>query len=185
VRNPDGTVHSVTATQQNFGSATVSGLDIGWSGTFGSRAGTFGVGALATYLAQHDSQIFAGGDVQHLAGSFSPSAQAYPRWRALAHVDWQRGGWRASYAVQLIGSYVNCGYGVVDQNPICQSVGGLVYQDVAAGYSWESKLDVRLGISDLTNRQPPFVNGADTNTDTATYRLLGRTFFADLRASFR
>jgi hypothetical protein len=41
-------------------------------------------------------------------------------------------------------------------------------------------------VSNLTNRYPPFVNNSgNDNTDPATYRLLGRTFFADLRWMFQ
>jgi outer membrane receptor protein involved in Fe transport len=185
VRKPDGTVHSVTAVQQNFGSATVSGVDMGWSSDFPFRAGTFGLGALATYLAQHDYEVFAGGDVARLAGSFTSGFQAYPRWRALAHADWQRGPWRLSYQIQLIGSYSNCTYGYVDNNPVCQRISGVLYHDITAGFSFRSGIDLRLGVLNFTNRDPPFVSGWQDNTDPATYPLLGRTFFADLRASFR
>ena len=183
VRNPDGTVASVTAIEQNFGSATVSGVDIGWSASLTSRAGVWGFGALATYLSQRDEQVFSGGAVDRLAGNFSANYQAFPRWRGLAHVDWQRGAWRASYQLQLIGSYSNCSY-AQDGSTVCPSVSGTLYQDISAGYSFGSSLDLRIGVSDLTNRDPPFVNGG-YNTDYATYRLLGRTFFADLRLSLR
>ena len=41
-------------------------------------------------------------------------------------------------------------------------------------------------MSDLTDREPPFVNNSQQgNTDAATYRLFGRTYFADLRLSFQ
>jgi len=184
VRNPDGTVASVTAIEQNFGSATVSGVDIGWRASLTTRAGVWGVGALATYLAQHDEQVFTGGAVDRLAGNFSPNSQAFPHWRGLAHVDWQRGAWRASYQLQLIGSYTNCS-SAADSSTVCPSVSGTVYQDISAGYSWGSRLDLRIGVNDLTNRNPPFVNDSQDNTDPASYRLLGRTYFADLRLNFR
>ena len=185
VRNPDGTVHSVTATEQNFGSATVSGIDLGWSADFPSHAGTFGLGALATYLAQHDYEVFAGGDVARLAGAFSSNYQAYPHWRGLAHADWQRGPWRASYQVQLVGSYTNCVSGYLDNSSVCQRISGALYHNITAGFSFGSKIDLRLGILNFTNRDPPFVSGGQDNTDPATYPLLGRTFFVDLRTSFR
>ena len=41
-------------------------------------------------------------------------------------------------------------------------------------------------MSDITDREPPFVNNAQQgNADTATYRLFGRTYFADLRLTFQ
>jgi outer membrane receptor protein involved in Fe transport len=37
---------------------------------------------------------------------------------------------------------------------------------------------IRAGINNLTDRDPPFLSsGGEANTDPATYRLLGRTYF--------
>jgi iron complex outermembrane recepter protein len=182
-RNADGSVQSVIATEQNFGREVVSGIDTGARATFQSRIGTWSLGALATYLARHDAQPFAGGIVEHEAGTYSRIGQAFPRWRSLAHVDWQRNGWHASYGIQVIGDYTECGAG--PNEDLCHRVAGVVYQDISGGFSWGSRIALGAGISNLTNRYPPFVNNSgNANTDPATYRLLGRTFFVDLRCGF-
>src|SRR6202012_3790460 len=50
---------------------------------------------------------------------------------------------------------------------------------VAAAISPVAFITLRFGINNIGNRQPPFLNfGNDANTDTSTYRLLGRTFSA-------
>ena len=61
---------------------------------------------------------------------------------------------------------------IKDTNPI--------YHDVEASYDW-SGLVIRAGINNLTDRDPPYSRG-EGNTNEATYRLLGRTYF--LRVSF-
>ena len=41
----------------------------------------------------------------------------------------------------------------------------------------------RAAITNVTDEDPPYLNIAPANTDTATYRLLGRTYF--LKLSYR
>ena len=44
---------------------------------------------------------------------------------------------------------------------------------------------LRAAITNLTNEDPPYVNLASAaNTDPGTYRLLGRTYFLELRYDF-
>ena len=182
-RNSDGSVASVVATEQNFGRETVSGVDMSSSASFQTSVGTWSLGVLATFLAQHDGQAFTGGLIERDAGTYSSINQAFPRWRGLAHVDWQRSGWHASYGVQVIGGYTECGVG--PDLDLCRSVSGIVYQDLSGGFTWHDRVAFSAGVSNLTNRYPPFVNNSgNDNTDPATYRLLGRTFFADLRCTF-
>jgi outer membrane receptor protein involved in Fe transport len=189
-RHPDGTIARVIATEQNFGRATVSGVDFNWSSNVSSRAGLWSLGALATYLGQHDTQTFTGGAVAREAGtyaeSFTGTNRVLPRWRALGHLDWERGPWRTSYALQLIGRYGECAQNIGFGTTFCHTVPAIVYHDVAGGYSWGSSVAVRLGVNNLTNRDPPFINDSNNvNTDAASYRLLGRTLFAELSCSFR
>jgi outer membrane receptor protein involved in Fe transport len=40
---------------------------------------------------------------------------------------------------------------------------------------------VRAGITNVTDEDPPYLNVSPDNTDAATYRLLGRSYFLELR----
>ena len=51
----------------------------------------------------------------------------------------------------------------------------MLYHDLDASYQW-SGIVIRAGVNNLTDRDPPYSNG-QANTNTATYRLLGRTYF--------
>jgi iron complex outermembrane receptor protein len=85
--------------------------------------------------------------------------------------------------VHLIGSCTECGVGQIGD--LCHPVSGIVYQDLSGGYSWRDTIAITVGVSNLTNRDPPFIsNSGSDNTDPATYRLLGRPFFGDLRCTF-
>lgn len=114
------------------------------------------------------------------AGSLS-----LPHWRALRHVDWNRGPWNASYSLQYIGGYRDCST-FNDGSFYCNSVAGIAYHDVAVGYRLPVGVDLRFAVTNLLNTDPPFVNfGTNANTDGATYRLLGRSYFLGFRYAMR
>jgi outer membrane receptor protein involved in Fe transport len=61
----------------------------------------------------------------------------------------------------------------------------MLYHDLEGRYEFDNGMTVRAAITNLTDEDPPFVNMAgQANTDAGTYRLLGRTFFLELRYDF-
>ena len=69
-----------------------------------------------------------------------------------------------------------------DFDPFSRQVDAVLYHDVEGAYEFGTGLAVRAAISNVTDQDPPFVNGESAgNTDAGTYRLLGRTYFLELR----
>jgi iron complex outermembrane recepter protein len=180
-RNADGSIQRVTATKQNFGRALVRGVDFSINIDARTQAGDFQAGLLTTYLPRRDQQPFDGAAIVHNAGSFDAGKfKAYPHWRALGHVAWQRGPWQLGYAFQYIGAYTE--EVLLDEGPYRHSIPAVTYHDVESSYVLASGTRLRLGVSNITGADPPFVNtSVAANTDVATYRLLGRTYFVDVR----
>jgi outer membrane receptor protein involved in Fe transport len=130
--------------------------------------------------------LFAGGATQSLAGTYSNYASALPRWRGLGHLDGDRGPWHVGYSVQWIGSYAECGYVAFSSDQYCRHVAQALYHDMDVVFKVTPLLTLHGGISNLTDRQPPFINiGPDANTDPSVYRTLGRTWFASVRYQLR
>ncbi len=184
-RNADGSLSRVVATEQNFGRVMVRGLDFSVAADAPTGLGHFHAGLLTTYLARRDAQPFDGSLVVHEAGTLDTNnLKAYPHWRALAHVGWQRGAWQLAYALQYIGGYAE-EVPLDDDVTYHHVIPDVMYHDVECAYELMSKTRLRFGIDNVTGKDPPFVdNNSAANTDTATYRLLGRTYFADIRFQF-
>jgi len=181
-RAADGSIVSVSTIPRNFGNEVVSGIDISASAIADRSVGRFTLSMQASYLARHDTQLFPGGDTIREAGTYSTYSAALPRWRSLAHVYFDRGPWHFSYSNQWIGGYTECNFVLFQVDEYCRRVDDVFYQDVEAALTIRNSLTLRLGVNNLTNQQPPFLNfGNDANTDTSTYRLLGRTFFVAVR----
>ena len=110
---------------------------------------------------------------------------ARPRWRASGHLDWHSGPWMASYAAEYIGSYSERvepwpPFGI-EFEPFDRRVDPVLYHDIEAGFKFDSGVTVRAAITNVTDEDPPYLNIAPANTDVATYRLLGRSYFLELR----
>jgi outer membrane receptor protein involved in Fe transport len=185
-RFPDGRISQLAAHYLNYGESEVRAFDfaINWSAM--TRLGEVNSGLLATYLDRWDKQQFPEGEVHSYAGNVDAGAR--PRWRASGHIDWIYGPWVASYTAEYIGSYserVNPwpNFGI-EFEPFYRRVDPVLYHDIQAGFELDSGVTVRAAITNVTDEDPPYLNIAPANTDVATYRLLGRSYFLELRYQF-
>jgi iron complex outermembrane receptor protein len=184
-RAPDGTLRQIDTLSSNFGRAVSSGYDFGASLAFDARQMHISAGMSGTYLARRDTQAYVGGATTRGAGQFVDFFLAFPHWRGNAYIEARRPNWHVSYSLQFIGSYTGCGDGnqyLVDTD--CYGVPSRLYHDVEGGMAVTGGLELRAGITNLTNAMPPFVDNANGNTAVATYRLLGRTYFAGIKYRF-
>ena len=132
-------------------------------------------------------QPYPGGEVYSYAGNFDAGRPA-----ALACVGTHRlalrsvdGELRGRVHWQLLGNRVGTGeqFGY-SFDPFVRRVDPVLYHDIEAGFEFDSDVTVRAAITNVTDEDPPYLNIAPANTDVATYRLLGRTYFLELSYRF-
>lgn len=174
LRFSDGSIQSVDTRLSNYGRVTVEGIDLAARLGLSSRAGEFNLHAVVTNLLEHDVQVFEGGESIERLGRAN-FGFVLPEWRGLGGVGWTRDAWSGSYTLQWIGAYVHCGL-TLEDDFYCGDVPSVFYHDVDGSYRWAG-ITIRAGINNLTDRDPPFLHNGDANTNAATYRLLGRTYF--------
>ena len=120
-----------------------------------------------------------------LAGTWHAQFGNVSRWRATATIGWNRGNWDAQWRARYIS-------GVTALNADAATganlpVASVVYNDVQLGYlvpSIHTRFDV--GMDNVFDRQPPLIyqNGSNVNTDSATYDLMGRYYWARATLKF-
>lgn len=180
-RFADGSLRSIDARRNNLGSVRLQGFDLNGRMNFSVRDSEFSLHALLTHLLEYDVQVFEGSETYERVGRGN-FGLILPEWRALAGISWEREGWRAGYTVQWIGPYTDCS-ATLEGSFYCGRVPAVFYHDVDAGYDWRG-IELRAGVANLTDKEPPYLSG-EGNTSAATYRLLGRTYFLQLRYAVR
>ena len=173
-----GEVDFLSAQPSNAASETLSGLDAGVLYTFrlgGLRASFNGE---ASYLKEYQVTPFQGGEAISYAGKITGGRGSYTRWRSFDTLTLSDGAWSGSYSVQFIGKAkdINASPGDLgDHAP------ALSYHSAQARYAFSRNLSLAVGIDNLWNKKPPFIQSwTDANTDTMTYDLLGRRWHAKL-----
>jgi outer membrane receptor protein involved in Fe transport len=183
-RFPNGRISQVSSFNENSGGLEVRGVDIAIEWPLATRLGEVNSRLLATYLDRWDMQPFRDGEVYSYAGNFDAGAR--PRWRASGHLDWRYGPWMASYGAEYIGSYTELVSPLPDDfgfpfDPFNRQVEAVLYHDIDAAFEFDTRVTLRAAITNITDEDPPYVNIPPANTDPATYRLLGRSYFLELR----
>jgi outer membrane receptor protein involved in Fe transport len=187
-RHPDGRIRRVATYTENLGGMfETRGVDfaVGWE--MGTPLGQLNATLRATYLERWDEQPFRAGSAFEHAGKFD--AGAMPHWRGFGTVDLGAGPWLVSYSAEYMGSYTQ----TVFRPPIetvffddyTRRVESVLYHDIEGRYEFGNSVTLRAAITNFTDEDPPYVNLVSAaNTDPGTYRLLGRSFFLELRYDF-
>jgi outer membrane receptor protein involved in Fe transport len=171
----EGQIIRVEDTNNNVGTETYTGVDLGISADLPSVAGgDLTMDMQATY--NEETQVVTAGGlvVEDLAGTVSQTYGMYARWRALTKVNWNKGAINVSYTNRYI-------HGTTDEvddfwttGPVYTEIPEVMYNDITVSYTTDSMGTVALGITNFTDEEVPFVPSAfNANTDQENYDLFG------------
>ncbi|TDV72426.1 TonB-dependent receptor [Pseudomonas sp. LP_7_YM] len=179
VRNADGTLDYIVATNANLGIVKTNGVDVSLNYQFPNTPyGQFGVGMTGTYVDRYDFQSTIKGPYTDKVGDFQGDG-VIARWKHNLTATWNLGPARASLTNQFTTGYN-------DYDPSTNSrVASYSVWDISTGYTFEKALDIDVGVKNMFDRNPPFSNQAynfQSGYDPRYADPLGRTLFA--RASY-
>ena len=194
-RNGTGQIIQVNSLNQNFGTQMVRGID--YQIDYDTAAahltlpvpGSIHVGLQISNLMTNTTQTPGSNvSVQH-AGSFDYSNEAFePKLKGNAAVDYHLGPWTAHWDLQYYGHANLIGTLGGTNNEI----GSIVYNNISGSYSFgdfgfAKKLRITLGIDNVADQDPPFLNGdsiCKCNSLAGPFDVTGRFFYGRLAASF-
>jgi len=176
-RNPiTGEVDFLSSQPVNAADERVSGIDLGGLYEFELAGFDSSFSLDVSYLDKYDVRPFPGAEVIHYAGKITGGRGSYTHWRAFTSLTMSRDEWSGTYSLQYIGKAddINAARGDIgDHSP------SVSYHNVQLKYSPVKSFDVSFGIDNLFDKKPPFIQSyTDANTDTMTYDLLGRRWYA-------
>ncbi|MCL7715232.1 TonB-dependent receptor [Stenotrophomonas mori] len=176
-RNPrTGEVDYLSAQPVNAANERISGVDLGALYEFDAGGFDASISADVSYLQRYDVRPYAGADVIEYAGRITGGRGSYATWRGLVALNAGRGPWSGTWSTQYIGRAedINAARGDIgDHAP------SVFYHNLQLKYAVSKALEVSLGVDNVFDRKAPFIQSyTDANTDTMTYDLLGRRWYA-------
>lgn len=177
-RNPvTGEVDYLSAQPVNAASERVSGIDLGMLYEFELADWDTAISWDVSYLDRYDFVPYPGGDAIEYAGKITGGRGSYTHWRSLASLTMARDAWSGSYSLQYIGKADDINATPGDIGDHAPSV---TYHNLQLKFApTASSYDISFGIDNLFDKQAPFIQSyTDANTDTMTYDLLGRRWYA-------
>jgi outer membrane receptor protein involved in Fe transport len=178
----------------NLASYKTDGIDTEVDWSFGldalglsDRAGAFHLNSLIAYTHTFKVSSLPGSPVLDFAGSIgntevSPE-MAHPRWKANTSFGYAIGPVSAALHWRYIAAMKHQDL-VVDPTSTTPGVPTYNYFDVDAHWAVIEHLDLNAGLTNIGNKAPPFVSGQPLTTDSATYDIIGRTYYVGFRAKF-
>jgi outer membrane receptor protein involved in Fe transport len=178
----------------NLASYKTDGIDteIDWGFGLGAlglsdKAGKVTFGSLVTYVHAFDVAALPGSPILNFAGSIgnaqvSPEI-SHPRWKANTSVGYAIGPVSAALHWRYIASMRHQDQ-IVDPTASTPGVPAYSYFDFEAHWSVLQHLDLSAGLTNLFDKGPPFVSGQPLTTDTATYDIIGRTYYVGVTSKF-
>ncbi len=186
-RFDDGQIDSVVALNQNIGKETATGWDLAFNHRLNGDFGELSSRLLITKLDERASTVL---NTLDTVGKFNGGENGftrgvYPEYKANFILDWSRDRLGASLNIDYIGSVDEV---LDDDDPaavLSREVESVYYLDGAIRYNVTNDALVTFGINNILDEDAPFVAGEfNAQTDTDTYRVLGRQFYLSTRLNF-
>ncbi len=178
----------------NLASYKTDGIDteIDWSFGLGAlglsdSAGTFRLNSMINYTHTFDVSALPGSPVLDYAGSIgntqvSPE-MAHPHWKANTAFGYLIGPVTTTLHWRYIAAMKHQDV-VVDPTSTTPGVGTYNYFDFDAHWAVVEHLELMAGLTNIGNKNPPFVSGQPLTTDSATYDIIGRTYYVGFKSKF-
>jgi len=178
----------------NFATYTVNGIDtqISWHTGLDAvglpdNAGALDFSTVVSYVKDYRVAGLLGSPTLNYAGSVGFGGVggdiSHPRFKANTGVTYASGLFSTTFRWRYIDKMIHSDV-VASASATSPGVPAYSYFDIDAHYAINRKFTIGVGLTNLTDKGPPFVSGAPLTTDGAAYDIVGRTWFASLRAKF-
>lgn len=178
----------------NFATYTVAGIDaqLNWRMALdemglGAAGNTLELRSTVSYLDKYTVAGLLGSPTFNYAGTAGfggvGGGISHPRWKVNTSLTYDAGPFSGTLIWRHISKMVHSD---LLSNPASTTpgIGAYDYIDANAEFNVADRFTFGVGVTNLTDKAPPFISAAPLTTDAATYDVIGRTFFASVKAKF-
>jgi outer membrane receptor protein involved in Fe transport len=177
-----GQISRILSPDTNIGAIRTDGLDLGLSKTVALDNGdSLSLDWQNTFLFNDLVQETPGAAFVQYAGTFPnlTGGGLYSRYRSTLAVRLDTGPWSAGWTSRYLDGGKVPGSAVAFES----KAPGVFYHDVVASWTHEPAT-VRIGIDNLFDRRPPALMDGVSNTNLASYDVVGRFFYLNTSVQF-
>jgi iron complex outermembrane receptor protein len=178
----------------NLATYSTDGVDAQVDWNFGVDAlglsenyGRIRVSSIVSYINSYKVASLPGSPVLDYAGSIGNASVspeiAHPKWKANTTIGYSVGPVSAALHWRFIDKMKHQDL-VATPTATTPGVPSYNYFDVDVHWSVRENLILSAGVTNLGDKAPPFVSGQPLTTDTATYDIIGRSYYVNLKAHF-
>ncbi|MBY5921156.1 TonB-dependent receptor domain-containing protein [Ferrimonas balearica] len=198
LRDAAGEIVRVDARTVNLSRMTAKGIDLDANYRFEALQGEFAFNLQWTHFLERENQTYDEStftfEMEDVTGRFNEdTSYAEDKINFIARYSWE--DLNVQYAANYISglTYEDLLYwGTTpydEKNPAAGNhqyeVDAVVYHDITANYQFATQTKLSVGITNLTDELPPYIEPAfNGNTDESTYRLFGRSYFVRISQTF-
>jgi iron complex outermembrane receptor protein len=185
--NLPGPIIQIDQTNINLGQTKVGGVDLDLRFAQPAWGGRFSASLAGTYFSKYDVQNPDGSFANGLDSTNSATGGVVPRWKHYASIDYTAGPWGVTLGQSWQKRYHDLPGTSATAPP--RKVGVYELYDLQARYSGFRNLELRAGIRNLFDKDPPYSNaGGQTSFqggyDPAYADPRGRFYYAGLTYKF-
>jgi iron complex outermembrane recepter protein len=187
----------ITVGQQglfNFATYTVAGIDAQLNWRFGlealgmsSEAGHLEFNSAASYTQKYTVAGLLGSPTLNYAGSAGfggvGGGISHPKWKVNTSLTYGNDRFKATMLWRYVDKMIHSDR-VVNPASTTAGVPAYSYFDVNVELNVDRRFSFGLAVTNLTDKTPPFISASPLTTDAATYDVIGRTFYASVKAKF-
>lgn len=178
----------------NFATYTVAGVDAQLSWRIGMdafglapSAGSIQINSAASYLRKYTVAGLLGSTTHNYAGSAGFGSVgggiSHPKWKTNTAITYNVGPVSTTMVWRHISSMVHSDK-IANANATTPGIKAYNYFDANMDFAIDKRFKFGVGVSNLTDKEPPFISASPLTTDAATYDVIGRAFYASVKAKF-
>lgn len=178
----------------NFATYTVAGIDTQFSWHFDLDAiglpgdtGFLELNSTASYTQKYKVAGLLGSPTINYAGSAGfggvGGGISHPKWKVNTGLTYGNDVFKATLLWRYVDRMVHSDK-LANPASTTPGVAAYSYFDANAEFEVDDRFTFGVGVTNLTDKKPPFISASPLTTDAATYDVIGRTFFASVKAKF-
>jgi len=188
-RSPDsGNIQNAQLSNLNLGGFRTTGYDLAIDGRVELGPGSLLLNAVVNYVDTWDRKVLPDDPWENVNGAVTPTAgnplqPLSPEWKGLLSIGYAFEPFRVGTRIRYIDSMIDVA-ALTNPATAPPGVDAYTYVDLDASWRINETFNLRFGVVNVFDEDPPIVRGTPGVTNPATYDTIGQRFFVGMTASF-